>query len=336
MNDRFAALSWSVPCGRWFATQVRVSVFFVAVPLILMVRLGPTMGGAITVALFVATVLHEFGHVFACRLKGGGADEILIWPLGGLATLHYPRSTAGRLWTIAAGPFVNLVGCVATWPHFYAPQQDLRSLMIPTELPHLEFTAASWSIDARLVFFAVNWLMLVINLIPALPLDGGQMLRTAWQAQSGSETAFRGVTMTGMASGWIAMAIGLMVNWPWAVALGAILLIINMASWNHRGMDESGDDSFFGYDFSQGYTSLERNADESKRAPSVSWWQLWQQRRRQQRTEREQARLIDLEQQLDVLLAKVHESGLESLTPYERRRLREASEALRDRTKKTS
>lgn len=336
MNDRFAALSWSVPCGRWFATHVRVSAFFVGVPLILMVRFGPTMGGALTLALFVATLLHEYGHVFACRFLGGAADEILIWPLGGLATLHHPRSTSGRMLTIAAGPAVNLVCCVATWPVFYAPQQ-LRSVLIPFEVPIFEFTEASWTVDARLVFFVVNWVMLLINLIPALPLDGGQLLWTSWQAQSGSEAAFHGVTMVGLASGWIAMAIGLMGSWPWAVALGAILLLINMASWNNRGMDDSSEDSFLGYDFSQGYTSLERtSSEESRRSPSLSWWQRWQQRRRQQRTERERTRLVDLEQQLDLLLAKVHENGLESLTAAERRRLREASEALRDRTKKPS
>lgn len=335
MNDRYAALSWSVPCGRWFATHVRVSVFFVAVPLILMVRFGPTMGGALTLALFIATLLHEFGHVFACRWLGGAAEEILIWPVGGLASLHLPRSTSARMLTIAAGPLVNLVCCAATWPLFYAPEQ-LRSVVIPFELPIYQFTETSWSVDARLVFFAVNWIMLLINLIPALPLDGGQLLRASWQAHSGSEAAFRGVTTCGLASGWIAMAVGLAGSWPWAVALGAILLLINMSYWHQRGLDDAGEDSFLGYDFSQGYTSLERTSDDPRPAASVSWWQRWQQRRRQQRAEREHARLIDLEQQLDILLAKVHESGLESLTSAERRRLREASEALRDRTKKTS
>jgi hypothetical protein len=132
------------------------------------------------------------------------------------------------------------------------------------------------------------------------------------------------------------MAIGLMGNWPWAVALGAILLLVNMASLTNRGMDDSGEDTFLGYDFSQGYTSLERQSDESSRESSGSWWRRWQQRRRKQQSEREQARLADLEQELDVLLAKVHESGLDSLTAAERRRLREASEALRDRTRRTS
>lgn len=312
-----------------------MSVFFAVVPLILMVRFGSTMGLALTTSLFLATLLHEYGHVLSCRSLGGSAEEIVIWPLGGLATLHHPRSTSGRLLTIAAGPFVNLLCCMATFPLFYAPQQ-LRSVLVPFELPSLAFTAETWSVDVRLVFFAVNWIMLLINLIPALPLDGGQILWTSWQAHSGSDAAFRGVTMTGLASGWIAMAVGLMGNWPWVVALGAILLLVNMTSWNNRGMDDSGEDTFLGYDFSQGYTSLERTPGETRREPSLSWWQSWQQRRRQQRAEREQARLIDLEQQLDILLAKVHETGLDSLSAAERRQLREASEAVRDRSKKPS
>ncbi len=335
MNERYAALAWSIPCGRWLSTQVRISVFFILVPMILMVRFGPVMGAALTGALFLATLLHEFGHVLVCRAWGGAADEILIWPLGGLASLHYPRSTSGRLWTIAAGPLVNLLGCLATLPTYYAPER-LREFLLPFELPVLSFTAVTWAVDVRLVFFAVNWLLLILNLVPAWPLDGGQLVWTSWHARSGAEAALRGTTMVGMACGWLGLAVGLMGNWPWVVALGAVLLVVNISLWQQRQWDDGESDGLLGYDFSEGYTSLERSPADGRGEPALSWWQRWQQRRRKLQAEREQARLLNLETQLDVLLAKVHEHGLESLTAVERRLLREASETLRERSRRTT
>lgn len=333
MNERYAALSWSIPCGRWFGTRVRVSVFFLFVPMILIVRLGAKMGAAVSAALFFATLLHEFGHVLVCRWRQGAAEEILIWPLGGLASLHYPRTTSGRLLTIFGGPFVNLVCCIATCPVFYAPDQ-LPDILNPTALPDLTFTAVSWPVDTLLVFFVANWLLLVLNLIPAWPLDGGQAVWTFWHNRSGAEAALHGTTIVGMACGWIVVALGLMASWPWAVALGAVLLIVNLSAWYQRAWEDDQGDSFLGYDFSAGYTSLERDDLDSHGEASLSWWQRWQQRRREEQAEREQERLVNLEQQLDVLLEKVHQQGMDSLTAAERRLLREASESLRDRTRR--
>lgn len=335
MNERYAALAWSVPCGRWFGIRVRISVFFLFVPMILMVRFGSAMGGALSLSLLVATLLHEFGHVFACRLMRGAAEEVLIWPLGGLASLHYPRSTFGRVMTILGGPIVNLVCCIATCPLFYAPEQ-FTDMLNPMALPPLAFSVTSWPVDSLLVFFAVNWVLLALNLIPAWPLDGGQVVWTAWLAQSGTEAAVRGTTIVGMACGWIAGAVGLMANLPLVVALGAILLIVNISAWQQRAWDDDDGDSFLGYDFSEGYTSLEREAREGRAESSQSWWQRWKQRRREQQAEREKARLENLEVQLDVLLAKVHEQGMDSLSAAERRLLREASESLRDRPRRKS
>jgi hypothetical protein len=79
-----------------------------------------------------------------------------------------------------------------------------------------------------------------------------------------------------------------------------------------------------GYDFSQGYTSLEKS-EPVKPERRVGLWQRWLQRRKieKQRKLEEQAQAT--EQQLDAILAKVHERGLSSLTPSENRLLKRAS-----------
>src|SRR5213595_2220434 len=61
------------------------------------------------IALFGIVLLHEFGHALACRQTGGIADRIVLWPLGGIAFVNPPRRPGAMLWSIAAGPLVNVI-----------------------------------------------------------------------------------------------------------------------------------------------------------------------------------------------------------------------------------
>src|SRR6202034_24324 len=59
-------------------------------------------------ALFLIVLLHEFGHSLACRQVGGTANQIVLWPLGGVAYVDPPPRPGATLWSIAAGPLVNV------------------------------------------------------------------------------------------------------------------------------------------------------------------------------------------------------------------------------------
>src|ERR1700716_302539 len=59
-------------------------------------------------ALFLIVTLHEFGHSLACRQVGGKANQIVLWPLGGVAYVDPPPRPGATLWSIAAGPLVNV------------------------------------------------------------------------------------------------------------------------------------------------------------------------------------------------------------------------------------
>src|SRR3954469_5614912 len=65
--------------------------------------------------LFGIVLLHEFGHALACRQVGGEAERIILWPLGGIAYVAPPARPGAVLWSIVAGPLVNLVLLVPTW-----------------------------------------------------------------------------------------------------------------------------------------------------------------------------------------------------------------------------
>jgi Zn-dependent protease len=109
-------------------------------------------------ALFVIVLLHEFGHALACKSVGGKAERIMLWPLGGVAFVRPPPRAGAYLWSIVAGPLVNVVLLPLTLPFVLYSQ--------PTDLGRLLYTVGM-----------INVVLLVFNLLPIFPLDGGQILR---------------------------------------------------------------------------------------------------------------------------------------------------------------
>src|SRR4051812_5765540 len=118
-------LNGSIPLGRWFGINVRMHaslIIFMALELLF----AETKGGigarsALTsmIILFFSVLLHEFGHCFGARAVGGQAHDILMWPLGGLATTQPPHRPWPSFITTAAGPAVNLVICLITGTFLY-------------------------------------------------------------------------------------------------------------------------------------------------------------------------------------------------------------------------
>src|ERR1700726_4051446 len=84
-------------------------------------------------ALFLIVMIHEFGHALACRQVGGRADQIVLWPLGGVAYVDPPPRPGATLWSIAAGPLVNVVLIPLLWIALVAGQ----SLGWPEAYPDL-------------------------------------------------------------------------------------------------------------------------------------------------------------------------------------------------------
>src|SRR5215469_6083362 len=117
-------------------------------------------------ALFLIVTLHEFGHALACRQVGGTANQIVLWPLGGVAYVNPPPRPAATLWSIAAGPLVN----VALLPIFSVLVIFSRSSGWATTMPNAHgFLRAVWFMNLGLLIF---------NMLPIYPLDGGQILRS--------------------------------------------------------------------------------------------------------------------------------------------------------------
>ncbi len=177
-------------------------------------------------------------------------------------------------------------------------------------------------------FFWINWVLLLLNvLLVAYPLDGGRLLQSVlWRY-----TSFRQAMLTTIFFGYVIMLfVGIYAIVADSVLFLVLAIIIYVSTRQQLLLLETGgEESLFGYDFSQGYTSLERDRPPPPRRPNFI--QRWLQRRAQRRMQREQETREAEERRMDELLEKVQQQGLPSLTDEERRFLHRVSAKYRNR-----
>jgi Zn-dependent protease len=144
------------------------------------------------VTLFAIVLAHEFGHALACRSVGGLADRIMLWPLGGAAYVSPPPRPGAVLWSIVAGPLVNVALALLLWR---APELAISRGMSGDVVNYID---AVQYINLGLLFF---------NLLPIYPLDGGKIVWALLWFVIGQARALMVATATGLAG---AVAIGVL------------------------------------------------------------------------------------------------------------------------------
>ena len=111
------------------------------------------------VAVFTCVVLHEYGHALAARQFGIGTRGITLLPIGGVANLEgIPRNPLQELWVAVAGPLVNVVIAF------------LLAVLFPSVL-----SGGAPQVVGNL--FYINVALVLFNLVPAFPMDGGRIFR---------------------------------------------------------------------------------------------------------------------------------------------------------------
>jgi Zn-dependent protease len=178
---------------------------------------SPLWGALEYLALFAIVTLHEFGHALACRQVGGRADQIVLWPLGGVAYVDPPQRPGATLWSIAAGPLVN----VALLPLLIGGWVLARG--------------AGWNESApdALAFVReiaqINIGLLLFNVLPIYPLDGGQILRSLLWFLVGRARSLMAATVFGFVG--VAGLAFLAYRWesPW---LGILTAFAGISCWN--------------------------------------------------------------------------------------------------------
>ena len=332
MNHRQNPLFWSFGIGEWFGIRIRISWLMPVVLAWFLYEFGLRLGGVVFAALFISVLLHEVGHILAARALDGSGDEILLWPMGGLAFVDPGMPPRGQAVVALSGPLVNLVLCGLFLPAVITIPEAARAFNpLALAVPLDGFKRENLLIDLQVLMFSLNWMLLLLNLVPVYPLDGGQVLRSWLTVRLGAsmanEVAIRCAFAVGIVAALLAMFLFKNVILL-GLAFGIMLLAMQEAVQIHSG--ESYDDSFMGYDFSQGYTSLER-PDRPRQEPRPGLLARWLESRRQEKQRRLEQQQVQVDQQLDEILAKVHERGMNALTPSERRLLKRASDRYRSK-----
>ncbi|MCB1097900.1 MAG: M50 family metallopeptidase [Verrucomicrobiae bacterium] len=336
MNQSF--YNWGLPLGTLFGIRVRLHfllLIFLAFQLSTFLkdydpRTGFTIWAIFSVLLFLIIYFHELGHCFAARRVGGSAEDVLLWPLGGLAFTRYPQTWRNTLIVVAGGPLVNVAIAILAVPIFYLADRSN---------PDLQYNLYYFCF--REVLFRWNLIMLVFNLIPLFPLDGGQLLRAGlwgWFQKKGGigdgpyYHASRLTVPVSMTIGGIGAAIFL---YRWLQGDRDALMAVGIFAWamintwqlkkqlenmSSMTIDQG---SEFGYDFSEGYTSLAKGPGGDS-APSVKRANKAAARRE----EKQRKSAEDDEQRMDALFKKINDQGLQSLTNAERKFLEDMSKRM--------
>lgn len=337
-------MNWSFPIGHVFGVTVRVHAVLVLVYVGLIGRVAmiPEIPAdavyrfaAILAIMFVSVLLHEFGHVFAARRVDGDAEQILMWPLGGLAYCTLPHNPAAHFVTTAGGPLVNLVlataaGAVLAAQGFWPPFSFTPPGLIYPEMARFDATIVtneSWAAVTAYRVFWINWMLFWFNLVPAFPMDGGRILQSVIWWRSDYRQGTTVACYVGFSFMMLFMAWAIVVN-EWLIFFLAVF-IYTSCKQHLIALETGGEESPFGYDFSQGYTSLEQDAPEPKR-PRPNFIQRWLQKRAVKRAQHEIEQREAEERRMDELLDKIRTHGRESLSDEEKRFLQRVANRLRD------
>jgi len=173
---------WSINIGRIAGTTIKIHVTFVLflgwIAISSWVSGGPAAAWtslAFMILLFACVLAHEFGHIFVARYFGVATPTVTLLPIGGVAQLErIPEKPSEEFLVAIAGPLVNVVIAIVLVVAFGA-SLDAGSLA------GVDKTAVSM-LD-RLA--AVNLFLVVFNLIPAFPMDGGRVLRALLASRLG-------------------------------------------------------------------------------------------------------------------------------------------------------
>lgn len=194
------ANSYSI--GKIFGIPIRVHITLVIFLPLFALSFAPVGGlqglfyGALgAVALFGSVVLHEVGHSLVARTKGSRILEILLLPIGGMARLdRLPPRPADEILTAIAGPAVSLVlGIAGIW---LAPLVNVFN-------PILGYLCDELG--------RINIMLVLFNLIPSFPMDGGRVFRAVLTPRLGRLAATKLAATVGRGFAWL---FGIWAIWP--------------------------------------------------------------------------------------------------------------------------
>jgi stage IV sporulation protein FB len=300
----------------------------------------------------IALVIHELGHAVCAYLLESEQEEVHLWPLGNLVGPSVSARSGEHFLVALAGPITSgaLFLGIAVGLNLFAgahcvinPFGNVDAAGFPHD------SGAPWYGDKTPAqpfsgvwflgwFGYLNYLLFLANLLPALPFDMGRMFR-AYLA-SNSVVSSRDSTYapyTARATAAILFLTGLVRLLLKARMDGLTLIVLAVlielfVRSESRMLEDGGyfEDGVFGYNFSEGYTSLESSAAKV-RPYRESALRRWRRRRSELRRQQRLIREAAEERRMDEILDKLHREGRAALSEEEHRFLVRVSARYRNK-----
>jgi Zn-dependent protease len=212
-------MKWSFPIARVFGIDIKVHISFFIILVLGALQWrhfgmeGMAFGVMLMVLLFVCVTLHELGHSVVAQRLGIPVRQIVLLPIGGVAVMgRGAMRPKHELWVALAGPAVTLaiVILLGIFVKAWTTLHPEYLLLARNEPP-------SFWLAVRYLL-AANIVLLVFNMIPAFPLDGGRVLRAVLAMNMGQE---RGTRIAAAIGQVLAVGLGL-----WGLMSGQLMLTI--------------------------------------------------------------------------------------------------------------
>lgn len=184
--------------------------------------LGGVLGLLLALLLFASVLLHELGHSLAARTQGITVNSITLFLFGGVAAIERESKTPlGAFWVAIAGPLVSFALFIIFWTMGNLGQQWLIVRYFGQNLGQ------------------INLFLGLFNLIPGLPLDGGQILKAlVWKLSGDRLVGVRWAARSGQGIGLIGVALGLISLFVIGDAGGAWLALVGWFVWRNANAYE--------------------------------------------------------------------------------------------------
>lgn len=317
-------LEWSIPLYRAWGITVKLHILFILIivgKLFFTASKDTLSAGLLAIgmaSLFTLVLLHEYGHCIAARKVGGEADEIMLWPLGGLAMCRPPHHWRAHLITAIGGPLVNvllipvfiaaLLAAGFSWSQIIGFNPFDPGRVIPTIQ-----ASSSTAAYARITLWWAHYMNLILLgfnvLVPMFPMDGGRIAQCLLWRSMGYQRSMLVATTLGL---FIAIVLFVLSSVTSNAQLSSLAVFGGIVCFFERQRAKLG-----GYDEPEPRWINEREMQEDRD-------------REQAARERRRQEAIDEQAELDRLLAKIKESGMGSLTSREKAWLERQSQARRE------
>lgn len=278
----------------------------------------------VQVTLFVSVLLHEFGHVFACRWVGGYANEILMWPLGGLAFCDPPKNARANFITTAGGPLVNVVLMVLSYALLVGLYGFGQTGLGWNPFEPLYYYSDNWFGKAGQMIFTVNYVLLLFNIaLLFYPFDGGRLVQAVIWHFTNYKKGMKFAITTGVVGSAVVILIAIVMKEVMLALIGVFGLYACYQQAQHLKMqmemgDTSGGEGWLDLPESFDATGAGRGGGGSREPDGPSWREKRKAKKEAEKQAREAEREKAHEAEVDRVLAKVAKSGMESLSKKEK------------------